>query len=136
MEALRVVMTVQAITLLAFGLPSLLVPALAIELAGQLPLPEPCLLRAAGVAFVMLAWIEFLVAGDLVRHWPLVLAYATLPAVTCATIVLHYLTRGFKGEAWFWWMNAAVSAALALALFATRHAAAEASEDDIPAETG
>jgi hypothetical protein len=87
------------------------------------------------VAFVMLAWIEFLVAGDLVRHWPLVLAYATLPAVTCATIVLHYLTRGFRGEAWFWWMNAGVSAALAVALFAARHAAAEIREDDIPAET-
>jgi hypothetical protein len=86
------------------------------------------------VAFVMLAWLEFLVARDLVRHWPLVLAYATLPAITCATIVLHYATRGFKGAAWFWWMNAAVSAALAVALFTTRHLAAEARADDIPAE--
>ena len=134
MRPLKVVMTVQAFTLLAFGLPYLLVPAIAVEVAGQLPVPEPFLLRATGAAFIMLAWIEFLVARDLVRHWPLVLAYTTLPAVSCVTIVLHYATRGFVGEAWFWWTHAAVSGILLVALLTARHAAARGREDDIPDE--
>ena len=68
MSALKGVMTAQAIVLFVYGLPYLLVPKWATTLTQQLPLPENYLLRAVGIGFVILAYLEFQIVRDLERY--------------------------------------------------------------------
>jgi len=119
---LKGVMTVQAVILLIYGLPYLLVPKLATAVTQQLPLPENYILRALGIAFVVLAVLELQIVRDLERHRELSLAYVLLPALFLVTILLQSFVRGFNGAAWFWMLNAAVAAIFTLAVFAGRRA--------------
>lgn len=123
MSALKGVMTAQAIVLLVYGLPYLLVPKWATTLTQQLPLPENYVLRAVGIGFVILAYLEFQIVRDLERYRGLTLAYALLTTLFFVTIVLQAFVRGFNGALWFWWLNGIVTGAFAVALFATRRAA-------------
>ena len=43
----------------------MLAPSWWTAMTQQPPLPEPYILRAVGISFVFLAWIEFKVIGDL-----------------------------------------------------------------------
>ena len=122
MGALKGVMTAQAIVLLIYGLPYLLVPKWATMLTQQLALPENYLLRAVGIGFVILAYLEFQIVRDLERYRSLTLAYALLPSLFFVTIVLQAFVRGFNGALWFWWLNGVITGAFAVALFATRRA--------------
>jgi hypothetical protein len=80
-------------------------------LTQQAPLPENYILRAVGIAFLILSYLELKIAGDLARYQGLVLAFAALPALFCVTIILQALQRGFAGQpalyraAWYWWLN-------------------------------
>ena len=123
MSALKWVMTAQAIVLLVYGLPYLLVPKWATTLTQQLPLPENYVLRAVGIGFVILAYLEFQIVRDLERYRGLTLAYALLSSLFFVTIVLQAFVRGFNGALWFWWLNGIVTGAFAVALFATRRRA-------------
>ena len=123
MSALKGVMTAQAIVLLVYGLPYLLVPKWATTLTQQLPLPENYVLRAVGIGFVILAYLEFQIVRDLERYRGLTLAYALLTTLFFVTIVLQAFVRGFNGALWFWWLNGIVTGAFAVALFATRRRA-------------
>ena len=123
MSALKGVMTAQAIVLFVYGLPYLLVPKWATTLTQQLPLPENYLLRAVGIGFVILAYLEFQIVRDLERYRGLTLAYALLSSLFFVTIVLQAFVRGFNGALWFWWLNGIVTGAFAVALFATRRRA-------------
>ncbi len=117
---LKGVMTVQAVVLLVYGIPYLLVPKYTTALTQQLPLPENYMLRALGIAFVVLAYLELRIASDLDRHRDLALAYVLLPALILVTILLQALVRGFNGAPWFWMLNGAVSGIFTVAVFATR----------------
>jgi hypothetical protein len=75
---------------------------------------------------VMLAWLEFQVAGDLVRYRGLTLAYAVLPAFFFVTVALQLATTGFAGALWYWWLNLAVTAVFAVAMFVARRGLAVA----------
>jgi uncharacterized protein YjeT (DUF2065 family) len=123
MSVLKGVMTAQAIVLLVYGLPYLLVPKWATTLTQQLPLPENYVLRAVGIGFVILAYLEFQIVRDLERYRGLTLAYALLTTLFFVTIVLQAFVRGFNGALWFWWLNGIVTGAFAIALFATRRGA-------------
>lgn len=123
MSALKGVMTAQAVVLLVYGLPYLLIPKWATTLTQQLPLPENYLLRALGIGFVILAYLEFQIVRDLERYRGLTLAYALLTTLFFVTIVLQAFVRGFNGALWFWWLNGIVTGAFAVALFATRRRA-------------
>ena len=123
MSALKGVMTAQAVVLLVYGLPYLLIPKWATTLTQQLPLPENYLLRALGIGFVILAYLEFQIVRDLERYRGLTLAYALLTTLFFVTIVLQAFVRGFNGTLWFWWLNGIVTGAFAVALFATRRRA-------------
>ena len=123
MSALKGVMTAQAIVLLVYGLPYLLIPKWATTLTQQLPLPENYVLRAVGIGFVILAYLEFQIVRDLERYRGLTLAYALLTTLFFVTIVLQAFVRGFNGALWFWWLNGIVTGAFAVALFATRRRA-------------
>ena len=123
MSALKGVMTAQAIVLFVYGLPYLLVPKWATTLTQQLPLPENYVLRAVGIGFVILAYLEFQIVRDLERYRGLTLAYALLSSLFFVTIVLQAFVRGFNGALWFWWLNGIVTGAFAVALFATRRRA-------------
>jgi len=123
MSALKGVMTAQAIVLFVYGLPYLLVPKWATTLTQQLPLPENYVLRAVGIGFVILAYLEFQIVRDLERYRGLTLAYALLTTLFFVTIVLQAFVRGFNGALWFWWLNGIVTGAFAVALFATRRRA-------------
>jgi hypothetical protein len=68
----------------------------------------------------VLAWLEFQVAGDLARYRGLTLTYAIFPASLFVTIALQLATTGFAGALWYWWLNLAVTAAFAAAMFAAR----------------
>ncbi len=120
MGALRVVMLVQSVVLAVYGLPYLLMPASTQVLTGQAPVPETYFLRVVGIAFIMLAWLEFQVAGDLARYRGLTLTYAILPASFFVTIAIQLATTGFTGALWYWWLNLAITAAFAVAMFAAR----------------
>lgn len=120
---LRGVMMVQAVVLLIYGLPYLLVPRYATALTQQLPLPENYVLRALGIAFVVLAYLEWRIASDLERYRELAFAYVLLPALFLVTILLQSFVRGFNGAPWFWMLNAAVSAIFTIAVFAARRQA-------------
>ena len=120
MSALKGVMTAQAIVLFVYGLPYLLVPKWATTLAQQLPLPENYVLRAVGIGFVILAYLEFQILRDLERYRGLTLAYALLHSLFFVTIVLQAFVRGFNGAAWYWWLNGVVTGVVAIALFVMR----------------
>jgi uncharacterized protein YjeT (DUF2065 family) len=123
MGALKTVMTLQALILFLYGLPMLLAPAWWTKLTQQAPLPENYFLRAVGIAFVVLAWLEWKISHDVERHRELVLGYALLPGLFLVTIVLQAFKRGFNGAAWYWWMNGAVTAIFVIAVWATRRSA-------------
>ena len=123
MGALKGVMTAQAVVLLVYGLPYLLVPKWATAWTQQLPLPENYLLRAVGIGFVILAYLEFQIVRDLERYRGLTLAYALLSTLFFVTIVLQAFVRGFNGALWYWWVNGVITGAFAVALFATRRSA-------------
>lgn len=118
MSTLRTVMTVQGVVLLIYGLPMLLVPRYWTILTQQAPLPENYILRAVGIAFVTLGYLELKIAGDLKQYRSLALAYAALPALFCVTIILQAMKRGFVGAPWYWWLNGVVTAVFAIAVFA------------------
>ncbi len=73
-------MTVQAVVLLVYGLPTLLAPKWWTALTQKPPLPENYILRAVGIAFIMLAWLEFKIIGDLERYRELTVIYGLLSA--------------------------------------------------------
>ena len=56
-------------------------------LTQQAPLPENYILRAVGIAFLILSYLEVKIVGDLARYQGLVLAFAALPALVCVTPV-------------------------------------------------
>lgn len=120
MKMLKAILTVQAIVLLLYGLPYLLVPKWMTAITGQLPLPENYVLRALGIAFVILAYLELQVAVDLERYRALALAYALLPALFLVTILAQAWKRGFNGAAWYWMLNAAVTGIFTVAVFTAR----------------
>ncbi|MBI4012343.1 MAG: hypothetical protein HY359_08560 [Candidatus Rokubacteria bacterium] len=120
---LKAIMTVQAVVLLVYGIPYLLIPKYATSLTQQFPLPENYILRVIGIAFVVLAWLELQIARDLERYRELTLAYAVLPALFVLTILLQSYVRGFNGAAWFWLLNAAVSGIFTIAVFTARRQA-------------
>ena len=122
MGPLKVVMTVQAVVLLVYALPMLLVPRYWTVLTQQAPLPENYILRAVGIAFLILSYLELKIVGDLERHQGLILAYVFLPALFCLTIIAQVLKRrfdgnpAFHGASWYWWLNGVVTAAFAIAV--------------------
>ena len=120
MDTLKVVMTAQAVVFAIYGLPYLLIPTNTQVLTGQAPVPETYILRVIGIAFVMLAWLEFQIAADLARYRGLSLTYAVISAFYFVTIALQLATTGFNGAAWYWWLNLVVSAAFTIAVFAAR----------------
>jgi uncharacterized protein YjeT (DUF2065 family) len=123
MGTLKIVMTVQAVVLVIYALPMLLVPRYWTELTRQAPLPENYILRAVGIAFLILSYLELNIVGDLERYQGLILAYAFLPALFCLTIIVQVLKRRFDGSpafygaSWYWWLNGVVTAAFAIAVF-------------------
>jgi hypothetical protein len=120
MRALKIVMVIQAVLLLAYGLPYLLVPKWMTLFTQQLPAPENYVLRALGIAFLVLALLEFKIVGDLDRYRDLTLMFALLSSLFVVTIVLQAFVRGFNGAGWYWWLNGVVTGVVAIALFVTR----------------
>lgn len=123
MGTLKVVMTVQAVALLIYALPMLLAPRSWTVLTRQSPLPENYILRAVGIALLTLSYLELKIVGDLERYQGLTLAYAYLPGLFCLTILVQVLKRrldgkpAFYGASEYWWLNAVVTAAFAIAVF-------------------
>lgn len=115
---LKGVMTAQALVLLVYGFPYLLIPRYATVFTQQPPLPENYFLRTIGIAFVILAYLELKIVRDLERYRGLTLAYALLPALFVVTIILQTYARGFVGASWFWWLNGVISGGFTLAMFA------------------
>jgi hypothetical protein len=124
MSALKTAITIQAIVTLVYGVPTLLAPEWWTNVTQQPALPESYILRAVGVAFVFLAWLEFKVVGDLERYWDLTLIFGLTSALYFVTIVAQALWRGFNGAQWYWWANAVVSGGLAIAVLTARQKAA------------
>jgi hypothetical protein len=123
MGALKAAMTVQAVILLVYGLPLLLVPRWWTRLTQQPPVPEMYVLRAIGISFVILAWLEFKVIGDLERYRDLTLMFGLLSLLFFVTIVGQAFWRGFNGALWYWWVNGIVTGVLAVAVLGTRRRA-------------
>ncbi len=118
MTTLKVVMTIQAIIQLVYGLPYLLVPKWTSAFTQQPPLPENYILRAFGIALVVLGLLELRIVGDLPRYRSLTILYALLPAIYFVTIVAQAFVRGFNGAAWYWWLNGVVTGVFAIAVYA------------------
>lgn len=122
MGSLRAVMTLQAVVLLIYGLPMLVVPRTWTALTQQNALPENFILRAVGISFLVLSYLELKIAGDLGRYRALVPAFALLSGVFCVTIILQALKRNFAGRpafygaTWYWWVNGLVTAVFALTI--------------------
>jgi len=123
MRALKTAMTVQAIVTLVYGLPTLLAPDWWTAVTQQPALPESYILRAVGISFVMLAWLEFRIIRDLERHRDLAVIYGLTSALFFVTIVVQALLRGFNGAHWYWWGNGIISGVLAVAVLTTSRAA-------------
>jgi uncharacterized protein YjeT (DUF2065 family) len=120
MKMLKAVMLAQAVVLLLYGLPYLLVPRWMTLLTQQLPLPENYMLRALGIAFVVLAGLELQIVADLERYRGLTPAYVALPALFLLTILAQAFVRGFNGATWYWMLNGAVAGIFTIAVFAAR----------------
>jgi uncharacterized protein YjeT (DUF2065 family) len=118
MMALKAVMAVQAVVLLAYGLPYFLLPRWTAAITQQPLPPETYILRALGLAFVVLGLLELRILGDLDRHRDLTIFYVLLPAVYCVTIVAQAFVRGFHGALWYWWLNGIVTGVFAVAVYA------------------
>jgi len=80
-------------------------------------LPENYVLRAIGIAFVTVSYLEMKIASNLEQYRGLALAYVALPALFCATIILQAIRRGFVGAPWYWWLNGVITAVFAIAVF-------------------
>jgi hypothetical protein len=123
MGTLKTVMTLQAVVLLIYALPMLLIPRVWTLLTRQSPLPENYILRAVGIAFLTLSYLELKIVGDLERYQGLILAYAYLSGLFCLTIIVQVVKRrldgnpAFYGASGYWWLNAVVTAAFAIAIF-------------------
>jgi uncharacterized protein YjeT (DUF2065 family) len=116
MGSLNVVVTLQAIVFVVYGLPYLLFPAYATTLTQQMPLPENYTLRALGIAFVMLGYLEFQVARDLERYRNLAMTFGVTSALFFITIALQMMLTGFNGALWYWWVNLVVTGVFAIAV--------------------
>ncbi len=116
MGALNAVVTVQAIVFVIYGLPYLLFPTYATTLTQQLPLPENYILRALGIAFVTLGYLEFQVARDLERYRGLAITFGLTSALFFITIALQMMLTRFNGALWYWWVNLVVSGVFAIAV--------------------
>jgi uncharacterized protein YjeT (DUF2065 family) len=114
---LKTVMTVQAVVLLVYGLPYLLLPKWTTAITQQAPLPENYILRAFGIALVVLGVLGFRILGDLDRYRSLTIFYALLPALYFVTIVAQAFVRGFNGALWYWWLNGVVTGVFAVAVY-------------------
>ena len=117
MTALKAVMTIQAIVLLVYGLPYFLLPRWTTAITQQPPLPENYILRAFGIALVVLGLLELRILGDLDRYRNLTILYALLPALYVVTIVAQAFVRGFHGALWYWWLNGIVTGVFAVAVY-------------------
>lgn len=118
MGALNAVVMVQAIVFVIYGLPYLLFPAYTTTLTQQLPVPENYILRALGIAFVMLGYLEFQVARDLERYRSLAITFGLTSALFFITIALQLMLTGFNGALWYWGVNLVVSGVFAIAVLA------------------
>ncbi len=116
MNMLKNVLTAQAIVSVVYGLPYLLFPGHATALTQQMPVPENYTLRALGITFVMLGYLEVQVARDLGRYRSLAMTFGLTAALFFITIGLQMLLTGFNGALWYWWVNLVVSGVLAIAV--------------------
>jgi uncharacterized membrane protein YdcZ (DUF606 family) len=116
-------MTVQAVVLLIYALPMLLAPRSWTVLTRQSPLPENYILRAVGIALLIVSYLELKIVSDLERYQGLILAYAYLPGLFCLTIIVQVLKRrldgkpAFYGASGYWWLNGVVTAVFAIAVY-------------------
>jgi hypothetical protein len=98
----------QAVLLIAYGVPYALAPASMTTMTGQLPVPETAVLRVLGCAFIALALVELRAVANGI-HRPLANGFAFLPSAVFIIIVAQAVSRGFNGAAWYWWLNAVVT---------------------------
>jgi hypothetical protein len=78
-----------------------------------------CLIRpgreGAGIAFLILSYLELKIVGVLKPDQGLILVYTLLPAPFGPTIIVQAIKRGFDGDtafcggSWCWWLKRAIT---------------------------
>lgn len=129
MTRLALILRIQAIVLAIYGLGFTFVPGPIVEGMFGWDGVDHTLLRASGIAFLVLAWAEWLVVQNLESRLDFVMPYLLLPAAfVVAFAVDRYVTDTYAGPDGFWWTNFVVVAVFTIAVLWGRMAVTEATE--------
>jgi hypothetical protein len=130
MDRLALVLRIQAIVFVAYGLSFLLAPDFTLDTIFGWEGTETFFARMAGATFLALGWIDWLVASRLESRldmvWPLVL----VPALLLAVLVGQRVAGNYDGTEFFYWSSIAVTVFFTAAVGGSRLAVERA---DVPA---
>ncbi|MDK1018427.1 MAG: hypothetical protein QGD89_03375 [Actinomycetota bacterium] len=120
MERLVVVLRIQAVVFLAYGLSFMLVPDFTLDTIFGWENAETFFTRMAGVTFLALAWFGWLVARHLESRldevWPLVL----VPVLLLVVVIGERASGAYDGSELFYWVSIVVTAFFAVAVGGSR----------------
>lgn len=129
MTRLALILRIQAIALALYGLGFTFIPGPIVEEMFGWDGVDHTLLRTTGIAFLVLAWAEWLVVQKLESRLDFVMPYLLLPAAfVVAFAVDRYVTDTYAGPDGFWWTNFVVVAVFTIAVLWGRMAVTEATE--------
>ena len=120
MERLRLVLRIQAVVFVAYGLSFLLAPDFTLDTIFGWEGAETMFARMVGATFLALGWFGWLIADHLESRldlvWPLVL----VPVLLLAVLVGEKAADNYQGSDLFFWVSVGVTAFFALAVGGSR----------------
>ena len=109
MERLAMVLRIQAVVFVAYGLSFLLAPDFTLDTIFGWEGADTLFARMVGATFLAVAWLGWLIAGRIDSRldmvWPLVL----VPALLLAILVGVKVADNYPGSELFYWVSVAVT---------------------------
>lgn len=120
MDRLVMVLRIQAIVFVAYGLSFLLAPDFTLDTIFGWEGAETLFGRMVGATFLALGWFDWLIASRLDSRldlvWPLVL----VPALLLAVFVAVKVAGNYEGSELFYWVSVAVTVFFTVAVGGSR----------------
>lgn len=120
MERLVLVLRVQAVVFVAYGVSFLLAPDFTLDTVFGWEGAETLFARMVGATFLALAWLGWLVASRLDSRldmvWPLVL----VPVLLLAVVIGERIAGNYEGSELFYWVSVAVTVFFTVTVGGTR----------------
>lgn len=131
MERMAMILRIQAVVFVAYGVSFLLAPDFTLDTIFGWEGAETIFVRGVGATFLALGWLGWLVASRLDSRldmvWPLVLA----PALLLGVFVGQRIAGNYAGSDLFYWVSIAVTAFFTATVGGSRIAVGR-TEDRVP----